>query len=749
MQRLFCITTALVILLTSCAGSGGPLPDRQPSSQAASEPTLAGGDGEAAVASATPSPPPPAPEEIADAYLRAWETDDYTTMYGLLSPRSQGSLEAEAFTRRYQNALSTASVLTVTTTLQSVLREDDRATAAYHVALDTALFGTLAADATMSLVRTGRTWGVEWDAGLIWPELAGDAETPGGQYFRTTYSIPVRANIYDTNGLGLATQGTIVTLGVIPAQIEDEPAVLQALSSLTGLSSEAVRGRYESSNPEWRIPIADIPAEVSVRQNDVLASLAGLYREEKVGRTYPHGEAAPHVVGWVAPVPAERLLTYRSRGYRGDEMVGVAGLEAWGEEILAGEHGGTLAIVTPTGEEVAILGHREAVPGRAIYTTLDRAFQEKAQQILGGRKGAIVVLDAQSGAVRAMVSGPGFDPNIFVGPSSDVERSRVLADPGHPLVNRALQGTYPTGSVFKIVTMSAGMEELDMEPLESTFECPGYWDGLGQGARKYCWKLDGHGEIVLQDGLSASCNVVFYSVGKALHEADPGALSRFGRDFGLGEATGLEPLLEDGGLMPDPAWKQETLGQIWYPGDTVNLAIGQGYLRVTPLQVARMMAAVANGGSLYRPFIVEQTEASAAQPEEVTEPEVVGTLPVSPAHLAALQEGLLGVTTTSIGTASQRFAGLDIPVAGKTGSAEAGGADSEPHSWFAAYAPADDPEIALVVLAENAGGGSTVAAPLARQVIEAYYGLPLTALPPEAEEGYVPPTPTPTPTAEP
>jgi penicillin-binding protein 2 len=292
--------------------------------------------------------------------------------------------------------------------------------------------------------------------------------------------------------------------------------------------------------------------------------------------------------------------------------------------------------------------------------------------------------------------------------------------------------------------MSAGMEEASLSPMDTTFNCPGYWDGLGQGARKYCWKKDGHGQITLQDGLSASCNVVFYSVGKTLHELDPEALSRFGTLFGLGEATGLEGLLEEGGLMPNPAWKQEALGQIWYPGDTVNLAIGQGYLRVTPLQVARMMAAVANGGTLYRPFIVERIEAGQDQPEQVTESEVVGSLPLTPEHLAALQEGLLGVTADdSIGTASHRFAGLGIPVAGKTGTAEAGAADAEPHSWFAAYAPADDPEIALVVVAENAGEGSTVAAPLARQVIEAYYGLPLTDLPPEAEEGYEPPTPTP------
>jgi penicillin-binding protein 2 len=660
-------------------------------------------------------------------------------MYPLLSAESQATIAVESFTRRYQNAMTAASVLTVTTRLQSVLREEDQASAAFQVTLDTALFGTLSANSTMSLSMQSEAWGIDWESALIWPQLAGD------KYFRTTYSIPIRANIYDRDALGLATQGTIVTLGVIPGEIEDETSLLQTLTSITGLSAEEIRARYESANPDWKIPIADIAAEVSVEQNEALAAISGIYREEKEGRTYPHGEAAPHIVGWVAPVPAEQLLDYRSRGYRGDEMVGVAGLEAWGEETLAGQHGGRLSIITAAGEEVAQLGQRDAVPGRPIYTTFSRDFQEKSQQILGGRRGAIVVLDVETGAVRALVSGPGFDPNVFVGPTSDVERSQVLTHPHHPLINRATQGTYPTGSVFKIVTISAGMEEAGLDPTGSTFNCPGYWDGLGRGARKYCWKADGHGVITLQDGLSASCNVTYYNVGKTLHELDPDILPQFGSSFGLGEAAGLEGLYEESGLMPSPEWKQSALGELWYPGDTVNLAIGQGYLRVTPLQAARMIAAVASGGILYRPFVVERIAAGPQGPEQVTEPEVIGTLPLSPDHLAALQGGLLGVTTKSIGTATHRFAGLDIPVAGKTGTAEAGGADATPHSWFVAYAPADDPEIALAVVAENAGEGSTVAAPLARQVIEAYYGLPLSELPPQAGEDYVPPTPTPEP----
>ncbi|MFN2272255.1 MAG: penicillin-binding transpeptidase domain-containing protein, partial [Anaerolineae bacterium] len=212
--------------------------------------------------------------------------------------------------------------------------------------------------------------------------------------------------------------------------------------------------------------------------------------------------------------------------------------------------------------------------------------------------------------------------------------------------------------------------------------------------------------------------------------------------FGFGEPTGIEGVLEEGGLVPDPTWKINAIGERWWVGDTVNLAIGQGYLLVTPLQVARMIAAVGNGGTLYRPYVIQRIGPAGDVPEQVTTPEVVGTLPVSPENLKAIQDALLGVTTKSIGTAPNRFIGLSIPVAGKTGTAEVGGPDTQPHSWFAAYAPANKPEIAIAVIVENAGEGTTVAAPLTRQVVEAYYGLALTPLPPQAEEGYVPPTPT-------
>jgi len=722
----------LVILAALLLANCRPAPTIQPTAQPSDQPTFQ--------PTGSPTSIPPSPKAAAAAFLEAWEADDYATMYAHLSPSSRSAIDTDSFAQRYQNALNNATVLTVTTRLRACLQEGERAYASFQLSLNTALVGALITDTVMSLSLQEGRWGIDWSAGLIWPQLADD------YYFRMERSTPIRANVYDRDGLAMASEGVIVTIGVIPGQVEDENALLEALALVTGLSTDEIRGKYVASPADWKAPIADIPGEVSVDHNALLSSIPGIYREEKERRTYPQEGAAPHVVGWVAPVPAEQLEEYRARGYRGDEWVGVSGLESWGEEILAGKHGGALTVVTAMGEKVTTIAERAAVPSRPIYTTLDREFQEQVQQILGDRKGAIVVLDARSGAVRAMASGPSFDPNVFVGPSGAVGRSQILADPRRPLLNRATQGAYPSASVFKIVTMSAAVEEAGMHPDHTIFNCPGYWEGLGPAARKKCWKEEGHGDISLKDGLTASCDVTFYAVGQTLDGVGQDVLPRFGRGFGFGESTGLEGVIEEKGLVPDPAWKANAVGENWWAGDTVNLAIGQGYLLVTPLQVARMIAAVANGGALYRPYVIERIgPAGEEQPQQVTQPEVVGELPVSPEHLAAIQDALLGVTTNPIGTAPHRFAGLSIPVAGKTGTAEVGGPDTRPHSWFAAYAPAHHPEIAIAVIVENAGEGSSVAAPLTRQVVEAYYDLPLSPLPPQAEEDYVPPTPTPQP----
>lgn len=673
------------------------------------------------------------PETVGRQFLDAWSRGDYATMHAHLSPSLRAGLTRDRFEQTYNAALDTTTTLTVTAQPQELILEGNQARITFQQTWQTALFGNLKTENRLPLIMEDGAWWINWQRGVIWPDLA-DGNTFGGEY-----QVPPRANIYDRHGAGLAVPSTIVTVGVIPGQIADEQALLTDLSEALSLSAEEIQATYAGQPANWFIPLADISGEESARYDALLAQ-PGVERRERAGRAYPLEGVGAHVVGWVSPIPAEAVDEYKRQGYRADARVGVAGLEAWGERMLAGKNGGRLYIVDAEGNYLRSVAEREPERGRALTSTLDRVLQKHAENILGDRRGAIVALDPKTGAVRALASGPGFDSNTFVRPTDEAERQALLNNPDRPLLNRAIQEAHACGSVFKIVTIAAALES-ETAIAQSGFFCPGYWDGLGAENRKTCWLETGHGDINLQDGLTASCNVVFYEVGKRLHLADAEILPTYGAAFGLGQRTGLEALYEIQGLMPTPQWKQDTYLEGWATGDTVNLAIGQGFILVTPLQVARMLAAIANGGTLYQPYLVEKIGANNVAAEELTTPVATGQLPLSGANLATIQDALLGVTSRSLGTASHRFEGLDVPVAGKTGTAQAPGESALPHSWFAGYFPADNPELAMAVMVENAGEGSVVAAPLFRQVVEAYYGLPITPLP---ENPDLPSEPTPT-----
>ena len=653
-------------------------------------------------------------------------------------------MDPEAFTQRYAYAMAAAGVISITTELRSVLQQEERATASFSLAWHTALFGDLAAEALMELTFEAGHWGVVWNEGLVWPDLF------GGHFMVMDYQAPARANLYDRDGLGLAIESKLISIEVVPGQISDETALLDTLSAVTGLSPADLQSKYAGQPLDWVIYIGDVTVEAAQSHRDALEMTSGIVLKEKEARHYPQGGLAPHIMGFVGLIPVEKLEYYRSQGYRGDEWVGVAGLESWSQPTLAGRPGATLRIITPAGKTHRTLAETELIVSRPIYTTLKRDFQFQVQEILGDRVGAIVVLDTKNGAVLAMASGPGFDPNVFIIPDAVAERGTLLSDARRPLLNRATQGTYPLGSVFKIITMAAALEAGGFTP-ESLYTCTGSWSELGQQWAKKDWLAGGHGTLTLVQGLERSCDPYFYHLGLALGNISFDMLPEYARGFGLGQLTRIDGVAEVAGVVPDPAWKLTYQGEAWTVGDSVNLAIGQGFLTVTPLQVAQYVAAVANGGTLYRPWIIEKIGAApdGSVAEEILKPEVAGKLPVSDETLEAIRKGMEGATQRAGGTATHRFSGIDIPVAGKTGTAQAPGETSLPHSWFAGFAPSNcdllvegcEEQIAVVVLAENAGEGSSVAAPLFRQVVEAYFGLPQTPLPPEA----LPPTPTPEP----
>jgi penicillin-binding protein 2 len=698
---------ALASLLATTAGC--ELPSLQPTASPA--PT------------ATPDLPPA--DETAFAFLQAWERNDYAAMYGLLSYDSQDATPEEAFTAAYDQVVRQATILKVHPQIQAAYQPGPQAEVSFLVHFETSLVGDFEVQNQMSLTFEEGAWGVDWSPALILPQLSDET------FVQLTTRAPSRGNIYDRNGLGLAVQGELVEVGVIPGKIQDEPALLAKLSTILGKSPADLQALYADARPDWYVPLGHLSAEEGQRYYEALSATPGVELREAWTRSYRPEIVAPHVVGLVGPIPSEQVDQWRAQGYSGDEMVGQIGLERWGEEYLVGRRGGRLEILSTQGQQVAVLADQPSRESSSLYTTFDREFQEKVQDILGERLGAIVVLEAQTGRVLALATYPTFDPNLFPAGISAQQWASLQADPRRPLVDRATQGTYPLGSVFKIVTMAAGMEAGGLTG-SSTFICRGVWTGLGPQWPKTCWLRSGHGNIALNKALTVSCDITFYQVGLMLNGVGQDVLSNYAGSFGFGASTGIE-VEEATGLVPDPAWKIQAKGEGWAPGDSVNLAIGQSELLVTPLQVAAMLAAVGNGGTLYRPQVVEMIAADPKKPDWVFEPAVVGQLPVSAENLAVIQESLHKVTSASYGTAYQAFEGLSLAVAGKTGTAESG--QGTPHAWFAGYAPAEEPEIAIAVIVEHVGEGATYAAPLFRKVVEAYFDLE--------------PEPTPAPTATP
>jgi penicillin-binding protein 2 len=664
---------------------------------------------------ATPSPTadlPPA-DDTAFAFLQAWEGADYAAMYSLLSPTSQEQIPEDSFTEAYLQVAKEATLLRVTSQILAAFQPDVHAQVSYSSLFQTALVGEFEVQNEMGLVFEEGRWGVVWSPALILPQLSDET------FVRLTTWAPSRGNIYDRNGLGLAVQGELVEVGVIPGQIEDEAALLSQLSAILAESPADLQARYAGAQPDWYVPLGQIGPEDAQMYYDMLSSTPGIEMREAWTRSYRPEIIAPHVVGIIGPIPEEEVDQWRTQGYSGDEMVGQMGLERWGEPYLAGERGGRLEILSTKGQFVAVLAEESSRESSSLYTTFDREFQKEVQDILGRQLGAIAVIEAQTGRVLALATYPSFDPNPFATGISEWQWQSLEADYRRPLVNRATQGTYPAGSVFKVVTMSAGMEEGGLTAA-SSFLCRGVWTGLGPEWPKTCWLRSGHGNISLDRALTVSCDITFYQVGLMLNGVDQEVLPAYARQFGFGARSGVE-VEEDAGLVPDPAWKIQAKGEGWAPGDTVNLAIGQGELLVTPLQVANMMAAVGNGGTLYQPQVVEMIAADPSRPDWSFKPTVVAQLPVGAENLDVIRDSLHKVTSVSYGTAYQAFEGLELPVAGKTGTAESG--QQNPHAWFAGYAPAGDPEIAIAVIVEHTGEGSTYAAPLFREVVEAYFGI--------------------------
>lgn len=652
----------------------------------------------------------PSADGVVQAYLQAWQASDFEAMYNQLTAGAKGYIGYSAFTAAYRNVYNQATVLFLQPMFQSLLANGPKAAATFRVEWQTALFDAIETDHVMELVFEGDRWLVNWQPTLILPQLG------HGVTLALLEETVERGTIFDAPDNPLAANAQAITVGVIPGRVEDADATIDTLSAIIGLDAAKIREKMAQAQPDWFVPLADIDFDTSVLHHETFSALAGVDRRPHPVRSYPQAQTASHVVGTLGGIRAEQIDSYLAQGYRGDEMIGLTGVEAWGEPFLAGKRGGQLVTYSPAGKQLAEVTSARPRPGGNIYLSLDTDLQQRAEALLGAQRGAIVVMEP-TGFVKALASYPRFNPQDFATGIDAATWSALLNNPDRPLVNRATQGTFPPASTFKIASFAAALEKLDWSP-DTTFTCTGKWAGLGDEFPKKCWLETGHGQITLKDGLTQSCDVVFYEVGMALHKADPTWLPEMARAFGFGTQTGILGIDDAAGVIPDEAWKQAALGEAYFVGDAVNSAIGQGYVLATPLQIARMLATVSTGGAIYRPQIVRRLSSRDSGDQFFT-PEETGRLPISEFTLAIIREALLGVAHGRRGTARAAFEGVPYTVVGKTGTAETG--IDAPHAWFAGYTPADDPAIVIAVLLENAGEGSEEAAPLFRLMAESYF----------------------------
>ncbi len=586
---------------------------------------------------------PPDAEGTAAAFLDAWQKGDYAGMHTLLAPAAAQALGAAEFAERYRAALDNGSVVGVEATVLSALQQGAEAQVQYKVVLHTGLVGSVSRQITMQLVFADSRWGIVWDDGLILPELK-----DGGNLLME-YASPARGNIYDRSGLAFAAQTDAVAIGVVAGEIlpDQEGLLLSELSRLLNVHPEALRSRYAEAGPDWYVALGEASIEQVSSRFGVLNNISGLRLNQYQTRYYMGGVAgAPHAVGYVAPIPAAEVAAYQAQGYSPDAFVGAQGLEKWGEKQLAGERGGTLWVRTASGALNTKLAEKRAGPAQAITTTLDRKLQREVQAALQGMTGAAVVVNFTTGEVLAMASSPAFDPNLFDPSNYNIsELSVTLNDPLRPLINRATQGQYPPGSVFKVVTLSAALES-KLFVKDQTYYCGYEWTELGADFIKYDWTYEKQvpesGTLDMVGALRRSCNPWFYHMGFSLHRWADYYLPDMARSFGFGPPTGIVGLTqaaneEVGGVVPSADWAAQS-NTDWTIGDSVNMAIGQGDLTVTPLQLVMAYSALANGGQLLRPQLVLQMAAPGAEPTYKFEPQTVGAVPLSPETLATVCE---------------------------------------------------------------------------------------------------------------
>ncbi len=542
--------------------------------------------------------------------------------------------------------------------------------------------------------------------------------------------VPVAASrgaIMDRTGTVLVSNRPSFSLAVIPQEVTDKDALLTLLSRLLGLDRADMAERWEKNM--GRAKYYPIVLASNITRNDVeiveenRLHLPGIEIEMKPVREYINGQLAAHLLGYIGEVSEKELDTDGFEDYNPGDYIGKNGIERALEMDLHGSDGGRQLEVDARGRVLRTVSESYPTVGNSVVLTIDAAVQKQAERAFGDQAGAAVALDVNSGEILAFVSNPGFDPSLFSGKlPADIWKG-YLDDKRHPLENKALTGQYPPGSTFKIITALAGLQDNRINDATS-ITCNGSYV-LGTSTFK-CWNRKGHGATNLRKSLRESCDVFYYQLGEKLGVDKIAAAAQA---FKLGSPLGVELLDEKSGLIPTTEWKLKRFGKKWYHGETIPVAIGQGAVLLTPIQMASMTATVANEGTIYRPHLVKKIVDADGKMLRETKTEIIGTTPFSKESFRLVKLGMLDVVNAPGGTGGAARL-YDVKVAGKTGTSQVvklGGSKSgtayrfRDHALFVAFAPFEKPEIAVAVVIEHGEHGGAAAAPIAGRILRAYF----------------------------
>jgi len=557
---------------------------------------------------------------------------------------------------------------------------------------------------------------------------------------------PTRGLIYDAKGVLLAENYPSYSLEITPEKVDDLEGTIAELRRLVSIDDKDIKRFARLRNQRRRFE--GVPIRFNLSQKEVARVSVNNYRlpgvdvRAELVRYYPLGESTAHVIGYVGRINEEELKEIDNSDYAGTNYIGKTGVEKAYEGILHGHVGHQQVEVNARGRVVRVLESQAPVPGRDLRLHLDIRLQQAAAAALGTDRGAVVAIDPRTGGVLAMVSQPTFDPNLFVDGIGADEYRALRDSPDNPLFNRAIRGQYPPGSTIKPFVALAGLNAGVITGATHVY-CPGFYRLPGQEHKYRDWKHGGHGTVALHKAIVQSCDVYFYELA---HGLGIGRLHDFLAQFGFGRRTGLDVAGERSGLLPSKEWKRESRHQPWYPGETLILGIGQGYFLVTPVQLAAAVAAIAARGRYTEPRVARASQRPGdSRLEDI--PAVGRQLPITAAHLQEVINAMTDVVESAHGTA-RRIRTDAYRIAGKTGTAqvftvgqkERYRASQIPermrdHALFIAFAPVDNPRIAVAVIVENGGHGGSVAAPVARDVMDSYLGNPVRMARKETTDG--------------